>query len=197
MNNRFVWPRIDSNIRQAVLSQLDQSISIYDRSGIIKSFEDEFALYHSLTHALLCNSGTNALHSAYVAMNLHKGDEVLVPSYTFFATVTPLLWTGATPVLCDCDDYGNISIEEIKRKTNKKTRAVVVTHMWGIPCDMENIQAHCKLKKLLLLEDCSHAHGATINGKRVGAFGDLAVWSLQGQKTVTGGEGGILCTNNA
>jgi len=192
----FVWPVIDKKIEKAVVSQLYKTISIYDRSGIFEEFEDSFAKYHDRKYALLCSSGTLAIHSMFVAANFSAGDEVICPAYTFFATVTPLLFTGAKPVLCDCDENGNIDPKEIKKKITPKTKAVVITHMWGIPCQMDKIVDICKKNNLLLLEDCSHAHGARYKGRVVGSFGDLAAWSLQGPKNITGGEGGILVTDN-
>jgi len=192
----YFWPPITRKIKQAVLKQLDDGISIYDRSGIFKEFEDAFARYYGRKYALLFSSGTLAIHAMYVVAGLRPGDEVICPAYTFFATVTPLLSIGAIPVLCDCDGNGNIDPKEIKKKITKRTKAVIVTHLWGIPCKMNEIMEICKSRRLLLLEDCSHAHGAVYKGKRVGTFGDMAAWSLQGQKIVTGGEGGILLTDN-
>lgn len=192
----FVWPIIDSKIERIVIKQLHNSISIYDRSGIFKEFEESFAKFHGKKHALLCSSGTLAIHSMFVASDLKPGDEVICPAYTFFATVTPLLFTGAKPMLCDCDENGNIDPEEIKKKITSKTKAVIITHMWGIPCKMDEIINICKNNNLLLFEDCSHAHGAKYKNKIVGSFGDMSAWSLQGPKNITGGEGGILITDN-
>jgi perosamine synthetase len=192
----FVWPKIDKEMEKIVLKQLNESISIYDGGGIFYDFEKKFAKYHKRKFAVLCNSGTNAIHSMFVAAELKEGDEVICPAYTFFATVTPLLFTGAKPILCDCDDNYNIDPIEIEKKITKRTKAVLVTHMWGVPAQMDKIVAICKRKKLLLMEDCSHAHGASYKNKVVGSFGDLSAWSLQGGKNITGGEGGILTTNN-
>ena len=192
----FLWPPIDKEIEKAVIKQLYKNISIYDRSGIFKDFEEAFAKYHQRKYALLCSSGTAAIHSMFVAAGFKEGDEVICPVYTFFATVTPLLFTGAKPVLCDIDENGNIDPQEIKNKITPKTKGVIITHMWGIPCEMDEIVKICKKNNLILLEDCSHAHGAKYKGKFVGSFGDLAAWSLQGPKNVSGGEGGILTTNN-
>jgi len=191
----FSWPPITKQIEKRVMRQLHETISIYDRSGIFEEFEDAFAKYHKRKYALLVSSGTLANHSMFVAAGFKEEDEVICPAYTFFATVTPLLFTGAKPVLCDCNDDGNIDPKEIKRKITKKTRGVVITHMWGIPCKMDEIVAICKENNLLLLEDCSHAHGARYKGKTVGSFGALAAWSLQGPKNVSGGEGGIFVTD--
>ena len=192
----FVWPIITEETRRAVMEQMDRTISIYNRSDIFETFEDKFAAYHGKKFGLLHNSGTSALHGMYVGCNLQPGDEVICPTYTFYATVTPLLHTGAKPVFADCADDGNIEPIQIQKKITPQTKAIVVTHMWGIPCDMDAIVRIAKENNLLLLEDCSHAHGAEYKNQKVGSFGDAAAWSLQGQKTVTGGEGGILLTDN-
>ena len=192
----FVWPRITEAVEQAVIRQLHTTVSIYARSGVIEKFETTFARYHGRRHALLSNSGTNAIYSMYEGLGLGPGDEVICPVYTFFATVSPLMHTGATPVFCDCGDDGNINPAEIEKIITPRTKAVMVTHMWGIPCDMDAIASICRKHNLRLLEDCSHAHGAKVNGKLVGTFGDATAWSLQAQKTITGGEGGIMLTDD-
>lgn len=193
----FNWPIIDSVSENAVLNQLHTSISIYDRSGVIEEFEDAFKDYHSRKYGLLANSGTSAIFSMFEAINLMPGDEVICPVYTFHASVSPMMYTGAIPVFADCDDQGNISLESIATKLTNKTKAVVVTHMWGVPArDIEKIKEFCDKNNLWLLEDCSHAHGASIGGRKVGSFGHAASWSLQGQKIITGGEGGIMLTDD-
>ena len=194
---RFEWPIIDSEAEKAVLGQLHTSISIYDRSGVIEEFEEAFSKYHKREYGLLSNSGTSAIFSMYEAINLQPGDEVLCPVYTFHATVSPMMYMGAVPIFCDSDDEGNMSFESLKSKLTNKTKAVIVTHMWGVPLrDIEKIKDFCKKNKLILFEDCSHAHGASIYGRKVGSFGDAASWSLQGPKIISGGEGGIMLTDN-
>jgi dTDP-4-amino-4,6-dideoxygalactose transaminase len=190
----YTWPIISNRTREAVARQLDEAVTIYDRSGVFERFERKFAAYHGVAHALLHNSGTCALLAAFYALGLKPGDEVLCPAYTFFATVSPLMILGATPVFCDCDRDGNIAPESLAERITQRTKAVVVTHMWGMPCEMDPITEFCRAKGLPLVEDCSHAHGARYRERLVGTFGDVAVWSLQGQKLVTGGEGGILLT---
>ena len=192
----YVWPPISEKTREAVLRQLDESISIYDRSGIIEKLENKFAQYHGKKHALLTNSGTSSLHSMYVGANLREGDEVICPAYTFYATVTPLFFTGAIPVLADSKKDGNIDPQDIERKITGNTKGIVITHMWGLPCDMDVITEIARQHNLMLLEDASHAHGATYNGRKTGTFGDASAFSLQAQKTLTGGEGGILLTDS-
>ena len=192
----YVWPPITERTREAVLRQLEESISIYDRSGIIERLEDKFSKYYGKKHALLTNSGTSALHSMYVGADLKEGDEVICPAYTFYASVTPLFFTGAIPVLADSRDNGNIDPEDIERKITGNTKGIAITHMWGIPCDMDAITEIARQYNLMLFEDASHAHGAVYRGRKVGTFGDASAFSLQAQKTLTGGEGGVLLTDN-
>ena len=192
----FDWPPIDAEIEQAVIRQLHESISIYDGGGIFGRFEKQFAEYHGLAHTLLCSSGTMALYSIYSALDLGPGDDVLVPDYTFFATASPLFSLGARPVFVGCDASGGMDPEQLESRLTPATKAVVVTHMWGYPAEMDPIVAFCHKHGLPLIEDCSHAHGARYKGQKVGSFGYAAAWSLQGQKLVTGGEGGIVGTND-
>ncbi len=191
-----VWPVITDDYKTAVTEQMDTSMSIYNRSGVFEDFENRFASLHNAKYALLNNSGTNALWAMFVGAGLGPEDEVICPTYTFFATNTPLLSSGVHPVFCDSAEDGNIDPKEIIKKIGPKTKAILITHMWGYPCNMDEIVSIAKKNNLLLFEDCSHAHLATYKGKRVGSFGDAAAWSLQGQKNITGGEGGILVTNN-
>ncbi|MFD7511415.1 DegT/DnrJ/EryC1/StrS family aminotransferase [Streptomyces sp. NPDC059853] len=193
----FSWPIIDNRTHMAIARQLDESISLYNRSGMIARVEDRLRAAIGVEHALLTNSGTSALHSMYVACDLGPGDEVICPVYTFFATATPLFFTGAIPVLVDCGSDGNISPAAVEAAITPRTKAIVATHMWGIPCDMEPLVALAERHGLMLLEDTSHAYGATCGGRNVGSFGRAAAQSLQGQKPLTGGEGGVLLTNDA
>jgi len=191
----FVWPVLEAYHEGEVLAQMRRSISIYDRSDIFAEFETAFAAEHSARFSLLTNSGTTALYSIYFALNLEPGDNIVVPDYTFFATVTPLLSFPVDIRFCDCDESGNLDPVALAKLLDKKTRAVVVTHMWGVPASMDLIGDLCRAAGVALIEDCSHAHGARFRDQIVGSFGAAAAWSLQGQKLVTGGEGGILVTN--
>jgi dTDP-4-amino-4,6-dideoxygalactose transaminase len=197
MNYKYVWPHITNDTKKAVNAELDKGeISIYDRSGIFERFEDEFAKVYDVKHALLFSSGTASIHASMVGCGFGPGDEVICPAYTFFATVTPLFQTGAVPVLCDAQEDGNIDPNKIESLITSKTKGLIITHMWGVPCEMDKIMNICKKYNLKLIEDCSHAHGAMYKGKRVGTFGTVGAFSLQGQKIITGGEGGIIITND-
>lgn len=192
----FWWPILTEETSRAVEKQLSESISLYNRSGVIERVEVALEQWHGVAHATLTNSGTSALHAAYVAINAKPGDEIIVPAYTFFATATPLLQTGATPVLVDADERGNLDSSRVREAITDRTTAIVVTHMWGLPADMEVLREIADEHEITVIEDTSHAFGAAIGNRPVGAFGHLAAQSLQGQKPLTGGEGGVLLTND-
>ncbi|PHH64715.1 hypothetical protein CDD82_1733 [Ophiocordyceps australis] len=151
---------------------------------------------HGLKHALVCSSGTVAILHMFEALDLRPGDQVLCPVYTFFATASPLLQYGAVPVFCDSLDDGNLDPAEILTRSTARTKAVIVTHMWGLPCRMQEIVDNARKVGIKVLEDCSHAHGAMVNGKLVGSWGDMAAWSLQAKKNVMGGQAGVMATNS-
>jgi perosamine synthetase len=145
--------------------------------------------------AVLCNSGTAALASAYFALALEPGAEVLVPSNTFRATATPLLALGLRPVLCDSlPDDGRIDLADAARRVTSRTRALVVTHLWGRPVPLDDARALADRHGLALVEDCSHAHGTRWRGRPVGSAGHVAAFSLGTTKMVSGGLAGVLLT---
>ena len=191
----FIWPRIDKEVETAVVEQMHNSLSIPDQSGVFKEFENKFSDDHGKEFGLLFNSGTSALASAYFSLGLTSKDNIIVPDYTFFATASPASFYAAEIRFADCDGNGNVTADTIKQLVDENTKAIVVTHLWGVPCQMDEIVKLCTTKKITLIEDCSHAHGATFKGEICGSFGDISLWSLQGQKTVSGGEGGILLTD--
>lgn len=203
-NCQFEWPIIDKQVEDAVHDQLHSSISIYGNSGVFETFEEEFKAFHdrSSWFALLHNSGSNALSALYFACGLRPGDKVIFPVFTFHATCSAAMHFGIRPVFVDAgfNSNGNICpvALEYTLQENPDTKAVVITHMWGVPCDMVALSAILKARPtpVLLLEDCSHAYGARVNGQPVGTFGDGAAWSLQGQKIISGGEGGVVLTRH-
>ena len=144
-------------------------------------------------HVLATGSGTAALASAYAALGLSAGAEVLVPTLTFRATVTPLLQLGLVPVLVDADPAtGGLDLVDAAARLAPRTEALVITHLWGRPCDPDAARAFADRHRLALVEDCSHAHGTRWRGRPVGSVGDAAVWSVGTTKMASGGLGGIL-----
>ncbi len=195
----FSWPLIEKEEIKAVTTYLQsrKPISIDGREGIYKELEDTIKKYFGVRYALLTNSGTTALHSAFFGVGIKPGDEVIAPTYTFLATVTPIFHCGGIPILCDAQtDTGNVDPKDIEERVTKKTKAIVVTHMLGHPVELDEICQIARRHKLFLIEDCSHAHGALYKEKKVGTFGDAACFSLQAQKIITAGEGGFLITND-
>ncbi|MFD4544507.1 DegT/DnrJ/EryC1/StrS family aminotransferase [Streptomyces bauhiniae] len=165
--------------------------------GQVRELETEFGRLVGARHALAVNSGTSALYSAFFGIGLEPGDEVLAPTYTFLATVMPLFAVNAVPVLADVDERtGNLDPADLERHLTPRTRAVVVTHLNGVPADMPALTAFARRHRLAVVEDCSQAHGAICAGRHVGSYGDAAAFSLQAKKTVSAGTGGILLTDD-
>ena len=192
------WPWVSESAKKNV-NKLLESGSIYDfaRGPIFTQLEETIADYYNVRYVLSVSSGTAALHSAYVAIGVGPEDEVIVPTYTFHATVTPLFLCGAIPVLCDSNpETGNINVEEIKRKITYRTKAIVVTHLFGHPAEMDEIMLLAEKYNLKVVEDCSHGIGARYHGKLVGTIGHVGIFSMGAAKMVSGGMGGVLITND-
>lgn len=192
----IIWPRITDEHIAGLVAQARTRLSIYDRSGIVAQFEEAFAGYVGTARALATSSGTSALHSIYYGAGIGPGDEVICCDYGFFATVTPLVHLGARPIFVDCRPDGTICVEATRAAITGRTKAVMVTHMWGQPGRLDALRELCDEKRIRLFEDCSHAHGSRYKGAVVGSLGDAAAWSMQAQKTLWAGEGGVLCTND-
>jgi perosamine synthetase len=144
------------------------------------------------------NSGTAAIHSAYFAAGIGPGDEVIVPSYTFFASVAPMLPLGGIPIFCEIDPASlTVDPDDVERRITPRTRAITVVHLWGNPARLDRFTDLARRHKLTLIEDCSHAHGARYQDRHVGTWGNVGCFSLQGSKPVSGGEAGIAVTADA
>ncbi|MER6548483.1 aminotransferase class I/II-fold pyridoxal phosphate-dependent enzyme [Streptomyces sp. NPDC001250] len=193
----FTWPPIAVDDREAVARQLETAVSIPDRSGVVADLEDALASYFGVRHVVTTCTGTAALHSMYAAAGIGPGDEVIVPALTFHATATPLFHLGAHPVLADVHDRGQLDLTDAARRITARTKAVIAVHLWGLPEEMDALVAFADEHGLMLLEDGSHAHGATWNGQRTGSFGTAAAFSLNGPKPLSAGEGGFVATDDA
>ncbi|MFJ1793374.1 DegT/DnrJ/EryC1/StrS family aminotransferase [Kitasatospora griseola] len=192
----FEWPPIDDTTRAKVAAQLDTAISIPGRSGIVADLENGLQDYFGVRHAITTSSGTSALHAAYWAAGVRPGDEVIVPAWTFHATASPLFSLRAVPVLCETGPDGNIDPNRIEELVTPRTRAIMVTHLWGRPADMAEVVKVASTHDLVVLEDGSHAHGASIAGQKTGTFGLASAFSLNGPKPLSGGEGGFVLTDD-
>ena len=155
-------------------------------------FEKEFSKYLNVEKTILLSSGTNAIVTALFALGIKAGDEVLIPSYTFFATISAVIEIGATPVLVNVDEKLQIDFNEAELKISAKTKAIIAVHMDGISCDM-NRYIEFKLKyNLFLIEDCAQAVGGEFEGKKLGSIGDVGCFSFNVDKIITCGEGGAI-----
>ena len=160
-------------------------------------FETEFSRYHGLKYSICVSNGSVALEMALKAFGLNKGSTVIVTPRSFIISASCVLNLGLQPIFADVDNNGNLSFKGIKNAYKKNVKAIIVVHLNGLPCDLDPILKFAKEKKLYLIEDCSQAHGAIYKGKKVGSFGDIATWSFCQDKIIsTGGEGGMISTNN-
>ena len=191
------WPLLTAEDEQTALAVMrDGDISTHP---VIYELERDYAAFTGEPYALAHSNGTAALIAAFFALDLQPGDEVIVPSATFWASVLPMLWFGLVPVFCESEpERMGLDPQDIEQKITERTRAIVVVHLWGLPSKMTEILVIAHKHKLKIIEDASHAHGATWRGKPCGALGDIGVFSLQGDKLAPAGEGGIfLCHDYA
>jgi perosamine synthetase len=192
------WPVIDEETMDAVVQYLPNGeLSIKDGTGIIDEFENNYARYNDTAYALVQNNGTSTLHAAFFAVGVGPGDEVIVPTYTWPSTANSVLSCNATPVFCDIDAKTLcVDPADVERRITPQTRAIGVVHIWGHPTDMDAINAIAKKHSLKVIEDASHAVGATYKGRKVGTLGDIGCFSMQASKMLIGGEAGVAVTNN-
>jgi perosamine synthetase len=170
-----------------------QSGWISSKGSYVTKFETEVGKLCNSPYAVAVSNGTTALHLALVALGIGPGDEVIVPDFTFAASINSILYTGATPVLVDVEaDTWTISISEIEKAITPKTRAIMPVHIYGHPCEMDQLMALASQHKLLVIEDCAESLGSTYKGQVVGSFGDAATFSFFGNKVITTGEGGMV-----
>ena len=189
-------PSLNGNEKKYVDECLS-STWISSKGFFINEFENKFANYINVKHAASVCNGTVAIHLALAALGIGVGDEVIVPTFTYIASVNPIVQVGATPIFVDSlENTWQIDPNEIEKKITSKTRAIMVVHLYGHPCDMDTIMAIAKQYNLLIIEDCAEAIGTKYKDKYVGSFGDISTFSFFGNKTITCGEGGMVVTNN-
>jgi dTDP-4-amino-4,6-dideoxygalactose transaminase len=164
---------------------------------MVANLENEFAKYCGAKFALATSSGTSSLIVSLAGLGLKPGNEVIVPAYTFVASYTSCIFTGLIPVLAEIDESLTLDPDDIEHRITPRTKAIMPVHMLGNPCNMDKIMAVAKKHNLLVLEDCCQAAGASYQGKKVGAIGDIGAFSLNVFKTINSGDGGLVVTNDA
>jgi perosamine synthetase len=192
----LVQPELNGNELEYVTDCI-QSGWISSQGKYVYQFEDNFGEYVGCRQTLAVSNGTVALHLSLVALGVGPGDEVIVPDLTFAASVNAILYTGAKPVLVDVDlDTMAIDPDLVAAAITDRTRAIMPVHLYGYPADMGRIMALANRHNLLVIEDCAEALGSYYQGAHVGTFGDAAIFSFYGNKTITTGEGGMLLFRN-
>ncbi len=181
-----------------LLRQVLQTGTLWSvRGSFVSRLEKAFAARYGMKHAYACTSGTAAIHLAIAAINPEPGDEFVTTPITDMGALTPILYQGAIPVFCDVDpDSYNVTAETIEARLTERTKAVIVTHLFGIPCDMGPIMELCRSRNIPVIEDCAQAFDATYDGQPVGTFGAISCFSFQQGKHMTTGEGGMVMTND-
>ena len=194
---RLCKPVISEEEKKAVIAVLDSGMIASGEQ--VEQFENRFAEYIGVNHAIASSSGTTALHTALTASGIAPGDKVITTPFTFIASANSILYCGAEPIFVDIDTRTfNIDPERLEDalKENDDVKAILVVHLFGLPCDMPRIAELAEKYGVKVIEDCAQAHGAAINGRKVGSLGVAAAFSFYPTKNMTTGEGGMVVTND-
>lgn len=190
----FAWPRFEKEEFDAVKHVMSMpNYGFYEEAYL---FQEEIKEFYGVGYALPHTNGTVAIHSALFALGIGPGDEVIVPSLTYWASVMPVLSCNGTPVFAESDPATlNIDPKDIERKVTKKTKAIVVVHLCGLPCEMDEIMAIAAKHNIRVVEDCAHCIDATYKGRKTGTIGNIGCFSYQATKLLPGIEGGMMITD--
>ena len=197
---KFKVPLYEPSIGSEEINNVNECLKsnwISSKGKFVKKFESRFKKFVGCKYAISVCNGTAALHLALLALKIGKSDEVLVPTFTYVATVNSIKYVGADVKFLD-SKLSNWQIDErlIEKNLNKKTKAIIVPHIYGQVADIQKIKKICKKNKIFLVEDCAEAFGSYLKNKHAGSFGDISTFSFFGSKTITTGEGGMVVTNN-
>lgn len=163
----------------------------------VATFEREFAARMGVRFALAVTSGTAALQTALAALEVGPGDEVILPAWTWYSCYNAIVLAGALPVFAEIDESLNIDPQDVEAKITPQTKAIMAVHLLGSPCDMDSLLAIARPRQVRVLEDCAQSLGARYRGRPVGSLGDVGIFSMQLNKTITSGEGGAVVTDDA
>ena len=170
---------------------------ISSKGKYISKFEKQFSKFINIKYSLSVSNGTAALHLALLALHLKKSDEIIVPTFTYISPVNAIKYIDSKVKFLDSNlDTWQIDIDQLEKNISKKTKAIIVPHLYGQMCNLQKLKRICKNKKIYLIEDCAEAFGCYYKKKHLGTFGDISTFSFFGSKTITTGEGGMVCTNN-
>lgn len=197
---KYEIPLTEPEIGEEELQNVTEAIKsgwVSSKGPFIEEFEKRFSNYIGVKNGVATSSGTTALHLAITALGIRRGDRVLVPALTFIAAANSVMYAGAEPIFIDSHpQYWCLDPLNIEEKIDNKTRAIIAVHLYGHPCDMDQIMRIAEDRNLYVIEDCAEAHGAQYKGKKVGSFGIINCFSFYGNKIITTGEGGMCVTQN-
>jgi perosamine synthetase len=189
------WPNFGEEEYSAV-ERVIRSNQLF-ASTEVRSFESQFSQYLGCRYALGVGNATQGLHLALAALKVGVGDEVIVTSYSWISTASCILMQNAVPIFCDIEQEAlGACPADIERKITHLTKAIIITHMFGYPARIQEIVKLANAKKIPVIEDASHAHGAELDGAKIGTFGKVSVFSLHQRKSLSAGDGGIVCTSD-
>lgn len=197
---KYKIPLYKPNISKKEILRVNECLRstwISSKGKYIDKFEKLFSRYTKIKHSTVVVNGTAALHLALLALNIKSGDEVIVPTFTYVASVNAIKYVNAKPVFIDSNlDDWQLSIKEIEKKISKKTKAIICPHIYGQMTNMTDLVKIKKKHKLFLIEDCAEALGSFFKSNHAGKYSDISTFSFYGSKTITTGEGGMLCSDN-
>ena len=199
LKNKFIPVNVPKIFKQEkiYLKKCIDTGWISSEGEYVKRFEKTFSKYNKRIYGVAVSSGTGALDIAIKSLNLKRGDEVIIPTFSIISTALCVIKLGLKPVLVDSNlKNWNMDAEQIIKKINNKTKAIVITHIYGFPVDMKKILEVAKKKEIKIIEDAAEMIGQTYFGKKCGSFGDISVFSFFANKHITTGEGGMILTNN-
>jgi perosamine synthetase len=189
-------PLLDGNEKKYLNECIDTGW-ISSEGPFIKKFEEGMAKYTGRKHAIAVSNGSVALDAAVVACGIQKGDEVILPTFTIISCAASIVRAGAVPVVIDCDPKTyNIDVSQIEKRITTRTKAIMIVHIYGLPCDMNPILDLAKKYNLKVIEDAAEMHGQTYYGRKCGSFGDISTFSFYPNKHITTGEGGMILTDS-
>jgi perosamine synthetase len=190
-------PYVSSRSKAYLADAIDDNFISGVAGQYINRFEEAMADFIGVKHAVSCSNGTTALHLMLAAYDIGPGDSVCVPATTNMATFFAVLYCGAKPIPVDISgDTFCIDVDDLERKIDQTTKAILIVHLFGQPCDMVGVKGIAKKHNLLVFEDCAEAHGSEINGRKVGSIGDAGAFSFFANKILSCGEGGIVTTDS-
>ena len=197
--NKFIpvnIPKIFKNEKRFV-NQALRTNWISSEGPFVKKFEKNFSIYNKKKFGVAVSNGTAALEIAIKSLNLKKGSEVIIPAFSIISTANAVIKNKLKPILVDCDlETWNMRSDETLKKITKKTKAIIITHIYGLPVDLKKILQIAKKKNIIIIEDTAEVIGLKYKNKICGSFGDLSTFSFYANKHITTGEGGMICTNN-